>query len=787
MSVFAGRRWWVALGLGAFAWASQGKAADDVRLADYYGFLPVEVYKLDNRIGNMVTRDLDGDKVADIAVSNNARSRIDLLLSSRKPGDDEPQPALKDVNDLRNDRRMRLVSIPVNKEVVSLQAGDFDGDGRADLVYYGSPAGIEILASRGGGKFADPKKILVGDAVEGAGSLAVADLDKDGRDDLALLTKDEIVVYRQREVGKLGDPERWPHTLDNPRMVKAVDLDGDGLLDLAMLDGGQDDPIRVRFSSGEGRYGPEERFDVEALRAYAFGEVDGKPGEELLTIEQQSGRVRVHALASDDDDTAARGRLSFVPLPPGAGLGRSLDLGDLDGDGKVDVVATDPVRAQFVLYRQEGQSGLGQPKTFPGLAGGGPVQLADFDGDGKAEVVVLSEKEKQIGRSVLVEGRLTFPVPLPTVGEPVALAVADLDGDKMPEILYVTREKTEGSTADSFALRALSKGKDKFSPYRWGNHDLVPLKGINGVPPSMAAVDVNRDGRADLLVFNAYGPPVLLIGREGDVPAPPAGGLGPLAGVTSNGLTMADLGGPALLMAQQTNARDLLLDRDGHWVVKEQYDAGRASAKVEGVAALDFDGDGVKEVVLLDRTSKNLIVLAQKDGSYIPKGTLSVGPFDDFRGMRVADLDGDGREDLLLAGTSRFGMVLAGKKGRKLKVIASYEPERDEARLGDLIVGDLNADGKPDIVLTDVAEHFVEIAAFADGKNDDLARALAFKVFERKGRRTVADMIEPRDLTLGDVDGDGLTDLVLLVHDRVLVYRQDPGKDKETIKAADGK
>ncbi|WP_435021654.1 FG-GAP repeat domain-containing protein [Tundrisphaera sp. TA3] len=791
MMEFAGRRWMLALGLVTLAALAAGGASadEDVRLADYYGFLPVEVYKLDNRISNILTADLDGDKVADVAVSNNARSRIDLLLSTRKPGDDDAGGAKKEVNDIVGDRRMRLVSIPVNKEVVSLQAGDLDGDGKADLVYYGTPAGIEILSNRGGGKFSDPRKLQVGEAVESAGALAVADLDGDGRDDIALLTREEIIVFRQREKGKLGDPERWPHTLDNPRMVKAVDMDGDGKLDLAMLDGGQDDPIRVRFATGEGRYGPEERFEVEPLRAYAFGQVDGKPGDELVTIEQQSGRARVATLAEQDDESEVRGRLSFTPLPPGAGLGRSLDLGDLDGDGKIDVVATDPARAQLVLYRQSGTSGLGQARTFPGLAGGGPVRLADFDGDGKAEVIVLSEKERQIGRSVLIDDRLTFPVPLPIVGEPVTLAAADLDGDKTPEILYVTREKTENSTADSFALRALARGKDKsapFAPYRWGQADIVPLKGINGVPPEISVIDANRDGRADVLVFNAYGPPVLLLGRAGDIPTPPAEGLGPLAGASPGGLTMADLGGPALLVAQQASARDLLLDADGHWVVKDQFDAGRSSAQVEGVAALDFDGDGVKEVVLLDRADKKLVILARKGGTYVPSGTLSVGPFDDFRGMRVADLDGDGRDDLLLAGTSRFGVVLAGKKGRRLKVIASYEPEREDARLGDLIVGDLNNDGKPDIALTDIAEHFVEIATYA-GK-PDMARALAFKVFERKGRRSVADMIEPRDLTLGDVDGDGRTDLILLVHDRILIYRQDPGQDRDKgiIKAAEG-
>ena len=79
--------------------------------------------------------------------------------------------------------------------------------------------------------------------------------------------------------------------------------------------------------------------------------------------------------------------------------------------------------------------------------------------------------------------------------------------------------------------------------------------------------------------------------------------------------------------------------------------------------SIDTDGDGVPEIALLDRISKSILFLAKKDGTYRPSGTLSVGPFDDFKGMHVADLDGDGRDDLLLAGTSRFGVVLTGQKG----------------------------------------------------------------------------------------------------------------------------
>src|SRR2546423_1686411 len=87
--------------------------ADETRLADYFGFLPLEIYKLDPRISNLVLKDLDGDRIDDIIVVNNGRSRIDLLLSGKKPGAAEGSEGTgrsREVNEVAGDRRMRLVS-----------------------------------------------------------------------------------------------------------------------------------------------------------------------------------------------------------------------------------------------------------------------------------------------------------------------------------------------------------------------------------------------------------------------------------------------------------------------------------------------------------------------------------------------------------------------------------------------------------------------------------------------------------------------------------------------------
>ena len=362
MRIRAGRGILVAIGF-AFVTIAAAAAApeDEPKLAEYFGFQPLEVYKLESRINGLLVKDLDGDKVEDVVVHNNGRSRIELLLSRKKNEAEEvkkfPKP---DVNQLENDRRMRHVSVPVNKEIVTITAGDFNGDGKADLAYYGTPSELVVLYNEGDGKFdnGNAKKIKVGESiVQSAAGLTSGDFNRDGREDLALLAESEIILIYQTDKGKLAEPERLPHTATEPiyRLLKALDIDGDGGDDLVItvLGAAGDDPFRIRFSGEGGKLGPEQRFSADVPRAIAFGSFDGKPGSEVLTIENQSGRAKVLTLdEAESDDGGQRGRLIFYPLPPGTERGRSLGVGDLDGDGKADVVVTDPANAQFLVFKQ---------------------------------------------------------------------------------------------------------------------------------------------------------------------------------------------------------------------------------------------------------------------------------------------------------------------------------------------------------------------------------------------------------------------------------------------------
>src|SRR5262249_31646311 len=157
------------------------------------------------------------------------------------------------------------------------------------------------------------------------------------------------------------------------------------------------------------------------------------------------------------------------------------------------------------------------------------------------------------------------------------------------------------------------------------------------------------------------------------------------------------------IVAQNTFARRVALDANRHWEIKDQYNAGRNSAQILGAAALDTNGDGAKDIVLLERNSKSLLFLNRNEGVYRPAGSLLLGTLN-FQGMHVADFDSDGRDDLLIAGSDRFAVLQTGKKGYRLHPIASYEARRSEARLSDLVAGDVNSDGVPDVVYVDIGE-----------------------------------------------------------------------------------
>ncbi len=758
----------------------EGAAVQTSPLAEYYGFLPIELYKIDSGIANLIAKDLNGDGRIDLAVMNHSKARIELLLQRPAGAAAPPAPKETTPNEIASDRRLEQKNIPVSKQLVGLAAGDFDADGRCDLAYYGTPGELIVLLQDAAGGWSRRRSFDITDGSPAAWTLDAGDLNGDKLDDLALIgATDLYVLYNRKSDGAdagLAEPVKFPFSQPNMSLLRIVDFDGDGRDDVTYTADGDEDTLRVRYQLAGGELGPEVRYAPPPLRALTFANVDGKPGSEFLSIERQSGRLMIHGLADVADAESPVGSLQFHPLGKlGSNRTRGLAIGDFDGDGKSDVVVSDPQGAQLIWFAQQG-GGLGAGRPFPAMAGSGELRSLPGAKGAADELLVLSVAEKTIGHARIENDRIGFPQPLAVVGDPLSIDVADIDGDGRADVGYTARRK-EGSGRDQLVIRWFRRTDDDWQIGRWGDAEEVVLAGTTN-PSGLRLVDANRDGRIDWLVFNASGPTQVLLADATGKPVPSSlAGAGLAASLDPGSVFTGELDGPTILVSQHNFTRDMAVGADGRWRARDQFNAPNLSAKIVAAVPCDFDGDGSPELVLADVASKTLLIQKRSGAVYKPWKRVRLGAIE-LKMLTTADLNGDGKKDLVIAGNDALAVGYTASTGRRLVERANYETMVRDAALRDLVAADLNNDGLADVALVDTSRHFLDIVQV--GRDGQIRPALAFQVFEAKsaGGREEGG-VEPREIIAADVTGDGRTDLVLIAHDRILVYPQDRGPDQE--------
>ena len=744
-------------------------------LAEFFGFKPLEIFKLSARSGNMVAGDLNRDGLLDLAIVDNSASRIDLLLQRKRPTDQKDKPTTKDVNSFKSDWRFEHKKFPVDKALAALKLGDFNGDGRLDMAYIGLPDRLVIRLQSDTDEWKTGPAFRLPDLQLAQWMMSAGDLNHDGKDDIVVLGKNHTFLLYQKE-NEIQPPERLMNTSDKLGLVQVGDLDGDGRADLSYL--ANDDSGRslcARFQTVAGKLGPELRFDLDKPRSTTVRDLDGQPGLEILSIHGQTGRLRAHQVRRPEARTGElAGQLVQYGFGQQAGSAdRDLATGDVDGDGLVDIVVTDPEASQVLVFRQLPGVGLDQGTSYSGLTGATQVRIGDFLNDKSVEIVVLSPKEKTIAVSKMEAGRLTFPQAVPVEKEPVIFALVDLNGDKSPEILYVTRDR--GTSKTNYLLKAL-QATNKDDQLEWQPLGAGITLNLKGDPEQLFPYDADRDGVMDVLLFQGSDKPALLVKSDGkgaltEIPSEAGFGIG---NVAATSVFAGQLDGPALLVAQNNFARHVRLNEKNQWRVVDQFSALESTAKIQGTATLNLDGQPGNEIVLVDQGVKKLRVLKGENGTYRPWREVDIGPFP-FRGSHVADLNADGLEDLLLFGGGKFGVLYANQSDPKLNELATFETALEDSYLSDVVAGDLNHDGRIDLAVLETKSHHVEILDFS--KELGLRHAMAFKLFESKGvSEREQSQTEPREALIQDVTGDGLDDLILLTHDRVVVYPQDDAK-----------
>ena len=733
------------------------------------------VSKVDWNTRGLSAGDLDGDGRADLALINNDRAQIDLLYQ-RTPAEMKEAARTKLT---QNRWEPVLETAPFLKE--SVTTGDFmydlalvdvDGDGMLDLVYTGKRDRIGVKLQTAPGEWEDEWSYDREEPNANVGSLAVADVDGDGRDDLAALTSDAILLFRlEGRQPALPRPHTYRVSEENPQRLQIRDLNGDGRPDLAYMAPSADRALRVRYQDAEGGFGPEFGVPVPVGSA-DWALLPCEDGPPLLaTIKRTRNEMQFTPLVGTPGSQARRRSLAIRSYPvPKSGVNPALyALGDFDGDGRVDVVVADTDGSAVHLYVQGGEGEFLRPREFPSLQGITSIAAVRLPGDARHALLVCSEKEGMAGLSGVGDaGRLSFPENIPVPGQPLVAEAADLDGDGASEVIVATKDGRR------FSLEVLRHDGET-----WTAEESVKLGSIKRNPTALAAHDLNGDGAPDLAMFIPREPMRLFV-RDGDefreVAEKDSVRTSQFEGVLPDRFGVGDFTGDGeleMLVAGKGFVRAYRIRPDGALEIVDQANARSSVDELSGPILFDLDGDGREELLSYLAEESRLQVLAPDEaGLYRYDDSLDLAP---IGLVRVAewDLGGDAGRRLLFFGKDRFWSVpptpVGGAKESRRD---SHRTDLEDVKYARFVVGDLDDDGHLDVIAADTERHVLEILSGGCGR--PWKSELFFTVFEKNRfvRSTRGSPLQPRELLVGDFDNDGRSDLVLLCHDRVLLYPQ---------------
>jgi hypothetical protein len=340
--------------------------------------------------------------------------------------------------------------------------------------------------------------------------------------------------------------------------------------------------------------------------------------------------------------------------------------------------------------------------------------------------------------------------------KPVLAVIVDADGKRELVIRHADGQTTRQRLAESF----------------------------KGNPTGLVIHDANADGLADLVVLIPYEKLKVLL-QVADQPfdeqdvAPPGGSA------EQPWVTTADVdadGKVELLLAQKNFVRAVVMQADPvpegstnkpgwSFKVKEQINGAASNSRIVAAAPMK-SADGEMNLFLLDAERKGLS-LCRRDQSGVWQVIKTINlPVTDFNALQPIALGNPDSPALGFIGLNTVGWLPFSGQVWSFDELDYYETPIKGAFLHDVVSGDLNGDGRRDLVFLETGKNYLDIVTFeAPAK---LVPANRWQVFEERtfrGRRN--DIPEPREAIIGDFTGDGRSDLAVLVHDRVLLYPQE--------------
>ncbi len=597
-----------------------------------------------------------------------------------------------------------------------IASGDFNGDGRIDLVVPHSNTISVILGTAAG-----PPTVVLVTSVQGPGAVGVADFNHDGKADLAVshapsFNATFLAVLLGDGAGGFGPPTDYPASHSQPLVIAdfnndgnadvflgnvstnnsevllgnggggfsapftvvlpnnidavAADFNNDGKVDLATVYDGNAF-VSVALGDGTGHFGSSTSFSVASARSIATADLNNDGKLDLVTAGQSQGVAVLLGNGSGSFGAATILTTGFSTV--------GVAVGDLNGDGKPDVAATGQNLIAILLG--DGNGGASQLSSYVPSESAIELVTGDLDGDGKLDLA--SSNCFSCGSATTVffgdgSGKLRSASVLAMGSSPFSIASGDLNNDGKIDLAIANINQNNVSIL-------LANGSGGFA---------APVTfAVGNQPRSVALGDLNGDQKLDLVTANFNSGTVSVLLGDG------LGGLGPPSHISVPGFNP------------------------------------------EYATIADINNDGVPDLVVAYLNAGSVsILLGNGAGAFGPAANFTV-PFG-AQQVVVNDFNGDGNADLAVATISGVSVLLGNGVGGFGAANTLATPQS----AGSVVVADLNGDGRADLA-TVIGNTGVVLVYLGNGQGGFGPRAS----FKTGG--------SPNWIVAADYNGDGNTDL----------------------------
>jgi len=521
--------------------------------------------------------------------------------------------------------------------------------------------------------------------------------------------------------------------------MKAADVNHDGNQDVILRQqesyGGPYSLITM-FGNGDGTFRAPVKTPISSQGTIAVGDLDGDGNVDVVL----SGYSFIEVYRGNSDGSFT---LRSTKKPASIFGDVNLILTDLNGDGKLDLISE---YGRIVTFRGNGDGTFADGVIQPGPYNNGPFDIVagDFNGDGRTDILASTSYDGQIVWAGNGDGSFKAPTYLSFDGSMVA--PGDFNGDGNAD--YVSMDPANG-----VAFVHISKGDGTFN---------TGANYLTGVISRVFTIDFDGDGKLDVV---ACGKELVTVMR--------GNGDGTFAVkyyvAKSTALTIADFDGDHQLdiltgantelyrfnggYLQNSYADPVLTLLHGNgdgtlaayrksFFGKNATGSGYSQSSLRGLAAADFNGDGKPDVV--SRNDGIIVLLNRGDGGFESPLPLEVPPdVEAPLAFATADVNGDGKADIVVVGSAVWTYLGNGDGTFHSAAPRGPFPYSYYGYFNHLKLKDMNGDGKLDAIIF---------------RPDDFGGQARLLLGNGDGTFAAAAAMPGIPDQIADFDGDGLPD-----------------------------